>query len=146
MKTIAFKLNDLDDDNLVGFYKAFSGDLEGAYEIFRKKKDREMLCMIGDFYLDEAEECIKRIDEMDLGDPYIIDLLLRRPLDIYIWLHDTANIRRIASDYSNMGLEGSAEESLRKYYDLKKEGGAKDLVKGKRDSGHHRRYRRLPSL
>jgi len=120
-KSMAFKFRELDDDSLVGFYKAFKGDLGGAYTIFEKKNERTFLLMIGDFYLDEAERDIGILREKGLLNSHIMNLLMKRPLDIYTKFHDATNLRRIASDYANNGFEDFAENSLRQYYEMKSE-------------------------
>lgn len=118
---IQFKFDDLDDDTLVGFYKAFIGDMEGAHRIFQEKKDRIHTSMIGDFYLDEAESDVKVLKKNGLLDICLMNTLMKQPLEIYSKTHDSTNIRRIASDYSNLGFTEFAEDSWRKYYELKNE-------------------------
>lgn len=120
-RTISFKFEELDDDSLVGFYKAFKGDLSGAYKIFKEKKDRVRLCMIGDFYLDEAEQNIRKIKEEGFLNQQIMDLLMEKPLHIYTAMHDPTNIPRIASDYLNEGFYESSKELWEKYYSIKDE-------------------------
>jgi|GEM_PF-1068688 hypothetical protein len=118
---IQFNFNDLDDDTLVGFYKAFIGDLEGAHKVFQEKKDRIHTCMIGDFYLDEAESDVKVLKKNGLLNVCLMNVLMKQPLEIYSKAHDPTNIRRIASDYSNLGFTEFAEDSWRKYYELENE-------------------------
>ena len=120
-RTICFKFEELDDDSLVGFYKAFTGDMEDAYKIFKEKKDKVRLCMIGDFYLDEAEQNIKKIKEEGFLNQQVMDLLMEKPLSIYTSMHDPTNIPRIASDYLNEGFYESSKELWVKYYSIKGE-------------------------
>ena len=129
-KAMSFKFEDVDDDSLVGFYKAFKGDLEGAYHIFKAKKDRIHLEMIGDFYLDTAETIIKKIEKESFFNQNIMSLLMKESLDIYSEVHDPTNIPRIASDYLKEGFTGYAEDLWQKYYALKNDKNKDDFIIG----------------
>jgi len=129
-KAMSFKFEDVDDDSLVGFYKAFKGDLEGAYHIFKAKKDRIHLEMIGDFYLDTAEAIIKKIEKESFFNQNIMSLLMKESLDIYSEVHDPTNIPRIASDYLKEGFTGYAEDLWQKYYALKNDKNKDDFIIG----------------
>jgi len=130
-KEITFDFKDIDDDSLVGFYKAFKGDLGGAYRIFEKRNDRIRLCMIGDFYLDEAEAETRQLKRRGLLNAPIMGLLMKKSVDIYMKLLDPTNIRRIAIDCSNQGFEDLANEILGKYYEVKNEKVKRDGEKTK---------------
>jgi len=130
-KAISSKFEDVDDDRLVGFYKAFKGDLEGAYNIFKAKKDKVNLEMIGDFYLDEAEAIIKKIEKESFFNQNIMSLLMEKSIDIYSEVHDPTNIPRIASDYLKEGFTGYAEDLWRVYSILKNEKNKDDFIIGR---------------
>jgi hypothetical protein len=129
-KSISFNFNELDDDSLVGFYKAFKGDFESAYTIFKRKKDRTRLSMIGDFYLDEAETDTKMLKKKGLLNTHIMNVLMRKSMEIYTKVNDPSNVRRIASDYSNLGFTDFAEDSWRTYYELKNESEKNSIIFG----------------
>lgn len=120
-KALSFNFESLDDDSLIGFYKAFKGDLRGAYNIFRRKEDSVRISMVGDFYLDEAEANIKMLEKQGLISLHIMDLLMRKALIIYEKMHDPTNIGRIASGFMNEGFIESSNELWEKYYAFKKE-------------------------
>lgn len=117
--SIKCKFENFDDDTLVGFYKAFKGNLRGAYEIFRAKNDLSRACMIGDFYLEEAEMNMRLLEKEGLINLNIMNLLTKKSLEIYKKMHDPTNLTRIASDYSNEGFFESSSELWEKYYALK---------------------------